>query len=77
MKAAILLSTWNSNCKNINLTDVNIDSLDFKSLSKICIKNEAQRIIKILKEWKWDKTEDSFNSILLNLNYFTSLLKLV
>lgn len=50
MKAAILLSTWNSNCKNINLTDVNIDSLDLKSLSKICIKNEAQRIIKILKE---------------------------
>lgn len=77
MKAAILLSTRNSNYKNINLTDVNIDSLDLKSLSKICIKNEAQRIIKILKEWKWEKTEDSFNSILLNLNHFTSLLKLV
>lgn len=25
MKATILLSTWNSNSKNINLLDVNID----------------------------------------------------
>lgn len=50
MKAASPLSTWNSSNKNINLLDVNIDLSDFNSLSKICIKNVVQRIIKILKE---------------------------
>lgn len=77
MKAASPLSKWNSSNKNINLLDVNIDLSDFNSLSKICIKNVVQRIIKILKEWKWEKPKDLFNSILLNFNYFTSLLKLV